>query len=417
VEKKQRYRDFYDNEVKVLISPRKFKLDNAEGSLTSWSSFGDWFLNLNNEPYQLDPKTIAFISQLNAVDKKEFIRQLYTYMQDKTRYVSIQLGIGGFKSLPTEAVEKYGYGDCKALSTYMKNMLDYAGIKSNYILVRAGSDVANVEADFPSNQFNHVYIGVPLPSDTVYLECTSQISPSNYTGTFTDDRNVLWIEKNASKIIRSRVYLHTQNIRMSKMNIKLTPEGDAVITNNQNSQGVFFDEVMIYKFAPESYIKEYNQAKFSYSDYTIKSFTYSQPDRNTAAYSSNFGLEVRGLAKMAGNKLVFPLVPATPSKKYIEGDDLMKYYSIKRGLTIEDEIDVEVPPNFWIYNLPEKEDLRSRFGSYSLETEFDGSKLKIKRRVVLYKGDYVQQEFDEFKAFFQQMERVENKKLVLNSKT
>jgi hypothetical protein len=342
---------------------------------------------------------------------------LYGYMQDKTRYVSIQLGIGGFKSLPTEDVEKYGYGDCKALSTYMKNMLDYAGVKSNYILVRAGTDVPNVKSDFPSNQFNHVYIGVPLPADTVYLECTSQISPSNYTGTFTDDRNVLWIEKNSSRIIRSRVYPHTQNVRKSSLTIKLTPDGDGFISSDQTSQGVFFDELMIYKFAPESYIKEHNQSKFSYNDYTIKSFTYKQPERNSPVFTSSFGLEVKGLAKVAGDKLVFPLVPSTPLKKFVDGDEMMKYYAIKRGLTVQDEIEVELPPNFWIYNLPEKQSLKSRFGSYNLETEFDGGKLKIKRQVVLYKGDYTQKEFEEFKAFYQQMERVESRKLIFNSKT
>jgi len=417
VERKQRFSDFYDKEAKVLISPRKFKLDDQEGSFASWSTFGDWFLKLNSEPYALDPKTVAFISQLNKSDTKELIRQLYVYMQDKTRYVSIQLGIGGFKSLPTEMVEKFGYGDCKALSTYMKNMLDHAGVKSNYILVQAGPDVANVEADFPSNQFNHVYIGVPLAKDTVYLECTSQTAPSNYTGTFTDDRNVLWVEGNSSRIIRSRIYPHTQNIRKTVVDIKLDAGGDATITNNQTSEGIFFDEIMIYQNAPESYVKDYNQSKFQYPDFTVKSFNYKQPERNHASFTSTFAVEVKGLAKMAGNKLVFPLVPATPFKRYVNGDDMMKYYEIKRGLTLQDEIEVEVPANFWIYSLPEKENIKSRFGSYSLETEFDGTKLKIKRTVVLYKGDYTEKNFEEFRAFYQQMDKLENRKLVFNSKT
>jgi len=417
VDRKTRYRDFYDAQPKVLVSPGKFKLDNSEGSLASWASFGDWFLKLNSDPYALDPKTIDFISQLDKRDQRELIRHMYEYMQDKVRYVSIQLGIGGFKSLPTEMVEKYGYGDCKALSTYMKNMLDYAGIPANYVLVRAGNDVANVEADFPSNQFNHVFIGVPMPKDTIFLECTSQTSPSNYTGTFTDDRNVLWIEDSKSKIIHSRVYPHTQNIRQSKMNVVLDISGDAAVTSTQTNEGVFFDELMLYQMAPESYVKEHNQQKFTYSDYAIKSFTYSHPDRKTATFNTNFGLEIKGLAKVAGNRLVFPIMPGTPFKQFVQGDDLMKYYAVKRGLTIEDDIDVDLPQNYWIYSLPEKENIETRFGTYSLETTFDGSKLKIHRKIVLYKGDYVQKDFDDFKGFFQRVEKLETRKLVMNSKT
>jgi hypothetical protein len=417
VDRKIRYKDFYDAQPKVLVSPNKFSLSDSRGSLASWSEFGDWFVSLNSEPYVLDPKTKALIDGQDKANTAELIRVLYEYMQDKTRYVSIQLGIGGFKSLPTEDVEKYGYGDCKALSTYMKNMLDYAGVKANYILVRAGSDAADVLADFPSNQFNHVYLGIPMPKDTLYLECTSQISPSNYTGTFTDDRNVLWIDKGKSRIIRSRVYDHTQNVRKSTLQIDLAETGDATMKLDVENEGTFFDEIMIYKSAPADYVQQYNQNKFSYNDFTLKNFNYKQGERQRAAFRANYGVEINGLAKPAGNRLVFPAVPSTPVKKFVDGDDLMKYASVRRGITVQDQIEVKLPQNFWIYNLPEKESVKSPYGTYELSSEFDGEKLTIKRTMVLYKGDYTQQEWEKFKTFYQQLERIESRKLVFNSKT
>lgn len=417
IEKKMRYKDFYDAQAKLLLSPKQFKLSDSRGSLSSWSEFGDWFLSLNSEPFQLDQKTIEFIGTTDKSNPQEVIRSLYEYMQDRTRYVSIQLGIGGFKSLPTEDVEKFGYGDCKALTTYMKNMLHEAGIPSNYILVRAGNDVPDVISEFPSNQFNHVFLGIPMKSDTIMLECTSQTSPSNYTGTFTDDRNVLWIEKNKSKIIRGRIYDHEQNVKKSSIRIKLTPEGDADVAWDINNKGVFFDEIMIYQSAPQDYLGEYNNRKFSYDDFAIKNYTYKQPSRNAAAFNNTFNIQVKGLAKLAGDKLILQAVPATPFKKFVDGDDMMKYYSIKRGISVNDEIEVELPKNYWIYSLPEKEEVNSRFGSYSVATTFDGERLKVRRSMVLYKGDYTKKEFEEFRAFFQKVDRLEARKLVLNSKT
>lgn len=417
IERKLRYRDFYDEQPKVLMSPVTFKLDNSEGSTSTWAAFGDWFLSLNSAPYKLDPKTMELIQSMDKADKAMIIRRLYEYMQDKTRYVSIQLGIGGFQSLPTEDVEKYGYGDCKALTTYMKNMLDFAGIPSNYILVRAGNDAADVMADFPSNQFNHVYLGIPMPRDTMYLECTSQISPTNFTGTFTDDRNVLWIDKGKSDIMRSRVYNHRQNIKSTKSEIKLEPDGDANLSLDVTNEGTFFDEIMIYKSAPGDYVTEYNQRKFDYGNFTIKNFSYKQDDRNEATFKISYNLDATGLAKAAGTRLVLPGVPATPFKKFIDGDDLMRYASVRRGATVEDEIVVQMPQNYWIYSLPEKETIDSPFGTYSLSSEFDGDKLVIKRKLVLYKGDYTQKAFDDFKVFYQKLERIESRKLVLNAKT
>lgn len=417
INKKMRYEDFYKQQPKVYVSPEKFVLDKSTGSNLSWVDFGEWFLALNSDSFKLKPKTQTLIDSLKGKSTIEIIERLYEYMQNNTRYVSIQLGIGGFKSLPTEDVEEHGYGDCKALSTYMRNMLTIAGIPAYYVLVKAGKNTPDVLADFPSNQFNHVYLGIPLPSDTVYLECTSQITPANFTGTFTDDRNVLWIKPRESKIIRSRLYPHFQNVETTKGAITINEIGDADIVTETEHKGIFFDNIMIYKLASSDYVRDYNLKKFAFGDFTISDFKINQPDPKKAIFNSTFHLKVNGHLKKVGDRMVLSAMFPNPLEKHIDKDEMMKYYSIKRGFTLEDEILINMPNTFWIYSKPEPVSIETKFGKYESLVEVNEGIIKLKRKVIIYKGEYTNESYNVFHEFYVKLEKLENRKLVLNSKT
>ncbi len=75
---------------------------------------------------------------LKTIEEKA--RALYAYLQGKTRYVNIQLGIGGLQPFDATTVDQTGYGDCKALSNYMVAMLKEAGVKGYYSTIMAGDN-------------------------------------------------------------------------------------------------------------------------------------------------------------------------------------------------------------------------------------------------------------------------------------
>ena len=85
---------------------------------------------------------------------------VYNYMQNKTRYISIQVGIGGWKPMLAEDVDRLGYGDCKGLSNYTKALLDYVGVTSYYTVVYGGSDIRDIDSDFSSLQGNHAILSI-----------------------------------------------------------------------------------------------------------------------------------------------------------------------------------------------------------------------------------------------------------------
>lgn len=417
LDQKMRYKEFYEQQPRVYVLPINFQLNGIVGSTESWKDFGEWFLSLNSEGYELTPETRTFIDGLQKSNKRQVINEIYNYMQDRSRYISIQLGIGGFKSIATKEVEATGYGDCKALTTYMKNMLDYAGISSNYILVNAGNDVPDIMSDFPGNQFNHVFLGVPISQDTVYLECTSQIVPADYIGTFTDDRHVLWVAKGNSQLIKSKVYDFNDNLEMNFASIKIDNKGKGQIELSTKNHGIFFDEIMLYKYGKEDHIQAANINKFSYKDFTINSFNYSQNDEKIPVFTSKFSITVNGLGRKVADKLIAAANLLKPVSSYIDYDEYLEYSDILRGVTIEDSVELLFQDKYWVSKLPQDVNLSSKFGSYNMSFEADEDKLIIRRKFYFPKGKYTGQQFIEFANFMDKINAAEKSKIVMDSKT
>jgi hypothetical protein len=187
----------------VMIVSDKFSHYGFEGDLSSWKSFGLWINGLYNGLDILPADRQQFFSQLvkDATDKKEKIRLIYQYMQKNFRYVSIQLGIGGLRPFSADFTDKKKYGDCKALSNYMKAALKSVGIKSYVAIINAEYDQEPVDADFPSNNFNHVILCVPEQKDSIWLECTSSTAEFGELGTFTENRNALLITEEGGVLV------------------------------------------------------------------------------------------------------------------------------------------------------------------------------------------------------------------------
>src|SRR6185436_1398426 len=142
----------------IVLAPNKFSYYGYEGDLTSWKSFGIWLNTLYNGQDVLPADRQQFFKELvkDAQNDREKARLIYDYLQKNFRYVSIQLGIGGFRPFSADFTEKKKYGDCKALSNVMQAMLATVGIKAYSAIINAGNNALAMDPDFPAQLSNHV---------------------------------------------------------------------------------------------------------------------------------------------------------------------------------------------------------------------------------------------------------------------
>src|SRR5690606_16477195 len=165
------------------------------GKVTNWRDFGrgvqDGLLKGKQDlPAATIEKAKQIASQFDHTRDKPTV--LYKYMQDKTRYVRVPIGICRFKPFAASYVDRLAYGDCKALVNYMQALLAAVDIPSLYCVVEAGNQKVSLDEPFANAvDGNHIILCVPFENDTTWLECTSNKSPFGYLGDFTDDRLVL----------------------------------------------------------------------------------------------------------------------------------------------------------------------------------------------------------------------------------
>jgi hypothetical protein len=173
---------------KIQLIPAQATFDGYRFQLTNWDDIAKWTqLLLNQSNGKLSPQTIAQIDLLKSKFKGKVLAQkIYEFMQSRVRYVGIQLGIGGFKPNSPEWTDKYGYGDCKALSYYYVKLLEQAGIKGYYTLIHTREFKPHSEPKFNGlGSFNHAVVCIPLEGDTLIAECTSQSAKFNENNYFT----------------------------------------------------------------------------------------------------------------------------------------------------------------------------------------------------------------------------------------
>ncbi|MBC6988261.1 DUF3857 domain-containing protein [Hymenobacter sp. BT491] len=218
----------------VVTAPTTFEVQGHSGSLTSWQQLSQWTYELNAGRDELPETVKARIAALvqGETDERARIRKVYEFLQANTRYISIQLGLGGWQTFPASTVSSTGYGDCKALSNYGKALLQAAGVTSYCALVRA--DEPDIHTDFPSSQFNHVVLCVPLTKgakrDTVWLECTSQTIAFNYMGSFTGNRHALLLMPSGGHLVATPKYGAAENRRERRADVYVDAQGNATAT-------------------------------------------------------------------------------------------------------------------------------------------------------------------------------------------
>jgi hypothetical protein len=208
----------------LYFTPLEFMLDGINGSFHSWNLFGAWYNRLADRQYSLDQGFIREVNISHEVNTVEKIQTIYSYLQQSTRYVAIELGIHGWKPHPAQSVFTNKYGDCKDLTALFISLLRHHGIEAYPALVLT-RDKGIVENDFPSSRFNHVITFVPLSEETLWVDCTTDYATITDPPAGVEGCNVLVVRDSNSELVTTPLSRARDNQLVFKAVGTITPDG------------------------------------------------------------------------------------------------------------------------------------------------------------------------------------------------
>ncbi|MFI5132871.1 MAG: DUF3857 domain-containing protein [Chitinophagales bacterium] len=409
--------DWYQLTTYVFFGPTDFEVDNYKGNMASWQDFGKFVYSLKQGRDALPDNIKQTIHQLtNGVDDvKKKIQVLYEFMQKNTRYISIQLGIGGWQPFDATYVATKGYGDCKALANYMFSVLKEAGIPSYYTVIKAGRNASKILDDFPSQQFNHVILCVPLTKDTVWLECTSQTLPAGYLSDFTCDRDALLVDENGGKLVHTPKYGLKENIQSRKVTASLDDEATLTVKSITRYSAMREDMLhMVTNFLSKDKVKEFLHSQLDFGTYDVNNFEYKEERSSLPVMQETLDLTVSNYATITGKRLFIAPDVMTRSSRKLSTNEERKYDVVLHTEYRDiDSVEIQIPQGFTAESVPQPISVESKFGKYLNTVKLDSNKIFYYRSMEQYSGKFPAKDYPLMVNFYDAVYKADRNKIVL----
>lgn len=418
----------------LRLGTDRFEIGGAPGRLDSWAEFGAWYGGLSDGRQRLPEAARAEVHRLieGADTDREKARRLYRHLQETTRYVSIQLGLGGWQPFDAAYVFERRYGDCKALTNYMMALLAEAGVEAHPALIEAGEDGSDLDPEFPDNGFNHVILRVPMseaagPSmrtatlstgdGAVWLECTSPYAAFGHLGSFTEGRPALLVTEHGGEIIHTPTSTAGNNRTVRTADVRLDASGKAeadvtwVLRGEPRADAL---AAMDGATAAERALvlrRITGLPSLDVLDLNLDHFTARSDDVSLEAR-----LNVSHAARRAAGRLLVGLVPfASGAPALPVAEDRRQPVRLGHAYAERDSVRFVVPDGYRVHSVPSPTEVNGPVGRYTLQTTVEDGALVVIRELVVDAPRQPAETYAETRAFFDAVRRADAERAVLRT--
>jgi hypothetical protein len=394
-------------------------------SFPGWPDMGTWYEHLSRIQ-RVPEETVSEKARslaLGAASPFARIRALTDFVQKDIRYVSIQIGIGGFQPHSAQSILANRYGDCKDKATLLAAMLKALDIESFYLIVNTDRGAVTLESPVSLYSFNHAILAIRLPDDVpdegldglirnprlgrlLVFDPTSPITPLGRLPYYLQDNTALLVFAGGGELTRLPRPGPESNLLERKGRFTLTSDGTLSGEVEETRRGALADP---FRYAMQTLtdaerlklgekLLASSFAAFSLTKIEIHNLTDSSRD-----LLIRYRFSVPYYAKVAGGLLIVrPRVVGSKAVNLAKRDKSARRYAIDLETTTleRDEFTIELPDGCAVEDLPKLTELDAGFATYRSSTEGSGRTLVYRREYRLADPILPAGRFDEALRFF-----------------
>lgn len=407
----------------------------------NWSDMGAWEAGLVQGRRDPSPELKRKVADLTANSPTTLAKMqaLAQFLQHDIRYVSIQLGIGGWQPHYASDIYAHKYGDCKDKSTLMSAMLKEIGVDSYYLSINTTRGAVGPTTPPQMFWFNHEILGIKLPDDVtdpsvvaVYLhptvgrvlifDPTDELTPfgrlrgelqANYGLLVTGDGGALIRLPELSPAING---VHRSGKFQLSQSGTLT--GDVV-------EVMYGDSATQQRYMLRAVTKDTDRIRHvesllsrSLGTYQVNKASIGDLNVHDRPLQYIYSLTADMYAKSAGDLvLVRPRILGNKSRDILEKKEARKYPVEFEGPEKDaDNFEITLPAGYEVDELPPPVNSEFSFASYHSKTEMDGNVLRYTRTFEIKEVSVPVEKLNDLKKLYRVIASDERNTAVLKPK-
>jgi hypothetical protein len=392
---------------------------------TNWREMGAWYQNLTVGRRDASPEIKQQVAALTASAGTPLakMKALAQFVQRDVRYVSIQLGIGGWQPHPASDIFVHRYGDCKDKATLMSSMLSQIGIESYYVAINI--ERGSVGSDTPASisDFNHVVLAIKLPPNlsdpsliatvqhpklgtVLYFDPTNELTPFGQIGGYLQANYGLLVEPDGGELVQLPTQLPAMNSIQRTAKLTLDPAGTLKGDVSETRLG---DRAWSERERLRTVAKSTDQVKpiedllaGSLSRFHVTHATLVNLSLPDQPFGFRYSFDAEEYAKNAGGLLlVRPRVLGVKTSGLLETKEPRKFPVEFEGPAHDtDTFDIAIPDGYVVDDLPPPVDADYSFASYHAKTEVQGNVIHYSRTFEVKELSVPLSKMDDLKKFY-----------------